>query len=275
MEVFERGADAPSPLNGRLTWARRIEKALSEDGFELHAQPILSLGDDPVPRYELLVRMRGEDGDLIPPAAFLGVAERFELIQSIDRWVVGQAISLLAGRQRAGDPVRLEVNLSAKSVTDPYMPDFIEDCLRAARVDPRGPDLRGDRDGGDRRTSTARALFADRLREVGCGFALDDFGAGFASFYYLKHLDFDLLKIDGEFIRGLPESRHQPAGGALAGGPRPGPRQAHGGRVRRATSRRSTSCAKLGVDYAQGFHVGPSRRPPPRRGAAVSPDTEP
>ena len=254
VEVFERDAGTPSPLNGRLTWARRIEQALTDDGFELHAQPILSLGDDTVPRHELLVRMRGEDGDLIPPAAFLGVAERFELIQSIDRWVVRQAISLLAARQQAGDPVRLEVNLSAKSVTDASMPDYIEDCLRAARVDPRGLIFEVTETAAIVNVDRAR-LFADRLTEVGCGFALDDFGAGFASFYYLKHLDFDLLKIDGEFIRGLPDSHtNQLVVRSLVD-----LAQGLGKHTVAEFVGDEKTLALLrnfGVDYAQGFHVG-------------------
>lgn len=254
VEVFDHDASAPSPLNGRLTWARRIEQALTEDGFELHAQPILSLRDDPVERHELLVRMRGENGDLIPPAAFLGVAERFELIQSIDRWVADQAISLLAARQRAGEPVCLEVNLSAKSVTDPDLPDFIEDRLRAAQVDASGLIFEVTETAAIVNVDRAR-LFADRLGEVGCGFALDDFGAGFASFYYLKHLDFDLLKIDGEFIRDLPHSRtNQLVVRSLV-------------ELAQGLDKHTVAefvgdeptlelLRSFGVDYAQGFHVG-------------------
>ncbi len=254
VECFEREESARSPLHGRLTWARRIEQALTEDGFELHAQPILSLGDDPTPRHELLVRMTGENGDLIPPAAFLGVAERFELIQSIDRWVVGQAIDLLAARQRVGDPVRLEINLSAKSVTDPDLPDFIEDRLRVAQVDPRGLIFEVTETAAIVNVDRAQ-LFAERLGEVGCGFALDDFGAGFASFYYLKHLDFDLLKIDGEFIRGLPDSRtNQLVVRSLVD-------LAQGlGKDTVAEFVGDEQTLELlrsfGVDYAQGFHVG-------------------
>ena len=254
VEVFERDESAQSPLHGRLTWARRIEHALTDGGFELHAQPILSLRDDPVPRHELLVRMAGENGDLIPPAAFLGVAERFELIQAIDRWVVSQAIELLADRQRAGSPVRLEVNLSAKSVTDPDLPDLIEDRLRTAQVDPRGLIFEVTETAAIVNVDRAQ-LFAERLGELGCGFALDDFGAGFASFYYLKHLDFDLLKIDGEFIRGLPDSRtNQLVVRSLVDLARGLDKDTVAEFV--GDERTLELLRSLGLDYAQGFHVG-------------------
>ena len=269
VECFEREETARSPLHGRLTWARRIEQALTEDGFELYAQPILSLRDDPIPRHELLVRMTGENGDLIPPAAFLGVAERFELIQSIDRWVVGQAIDLLAARQRAGDPLRLEINLSAKSVTDPDLPDFIEDRLRTAQVDPRGLIFEVTETAAIVNVDRAQ-LFAERLGQLGCGFALDDFGAGFASFYYLKHLDFDLLKIDGEFIRGLPDSRTNQLVVRslvdLAQGLGKDTVAEFVGDERTLELLRS-----FGVDFAQGFHVG--RPVPIAEAGLVIPET--
>src|SRR5215211_578450 len=110
----------------RLTWIERISVALRENRFVLHAQPIVPLQADAGPaRHELLVRMRGQDGDPILPGTFLYIAERADLVQEIDRWVVRRAIRLLAEQQHAGNDVSFEVNLSSKSITDPDMPELV------------------------------------------------------------------------------------------------------------------------------------------------------
>ena len=204
--LYDATEDREERMLSRMTWADRIRDALVDDSFVLHAQPIMSLGADPVPRSELLLRMLGEDGDVIPPASFLYIAERFDLIQAIDRWVLSRAIEILSEEQAAGREVVLCVNLSAKSVVDPALPAHIAGELKAHGADGRGLCFEV--------TETAAVVNIDRARhfasvvaELGCEFALDDFGAGFASFYYLKHLAFDLLKIDGEFVTDLTTSR--------------------------------------------------------------------
>jgi diguanylate cyclase (GGDEF)-like protein/PAS domain S-box-containing protein len=200
--LYDASEDRQERMLSRMTWADRIRDALAEDAFELHAQPVMSLRGDPTPRTELLLRMLGQDGDLIPPGSFLYCAERFDLVQEIDRWVVSRAVEILAEEQAAGREVVLCVNLSAKSVTDPALLDHISQELQAHRAAGRGLCFEV--------TETAAVVNVDRARqfaclvgELGCEFALDDFGAGFASFYYLKHLAFDLLKIDGEFVTDL------------------------------------------------------------------------
>ena len=136
--VYDATEDRQERMLARMTWADRIRDALATDGFVLHAQPILSLTGDPVPRSELLLRMLGEDGDLIPPGSFLYIAERFDLIQEIDRWVVSRAVEILAAEQAAGREIVLCVNLSAKSVTDPALPEHIAEQLAAHGADGRG-----------------------------------------------------------------------------------------------------------------------------------------
>jgi len=153
----------------------------------------------------LLLRLIGEDGDLIPPGVFLYIAERFGLAPDLDRWVVHHAIDLLAEHQRAGSDLCLEVNVSAHSVIDNQLIDLITDRLAATNADPRGLCFELTETAAIINVDRARD-FARRLSNLGCEFALDDFGAGFASFYYLKHLQFDYLKIDGEFIKDLPSS---------------------------------------------------------------------
>jgi diguanylate cyclase (GGDEF)-like protein len=202
--------DAASNRQGRmqehLTWADRIRSALDNDRFVLHAQPIVSLSGDPTPRYELLIRMLGDDDELIAPGEFLELAERMELVQSIDRWVIARAVTTLAREKLAGREIMLAINLSAKSVIDPGMPAFIATQLADAGIDGRGLCIEMTETATVEHVDRAQR-FAHEMSELGCEFALDDFGAGFASFYHLKHLTFDHLKIDGEFIRDLPLSR--------------------------------------------------------------------
>lgn len=203
ISTYDTAEHRQTKMQARLSWADRIRDALKNDAFVLHAQPILALNGDQRPRQEL--RLLGEDGDLIPPGVFLYIAERFGLAPDLDRWVVRHAIDLLAEHQQAGSDLCLQVNLSAHSVTDNHLIELVTDRLAATRADPRGLCFE--------LTETAAIINVDRARDfarelssLGCEFALDDFGAGFASFYYLKHLQFDYLKIDGEFIKDLPSS---------------------------------------------------------------------
>jgi diguanylate cyclase (GGDEF)-like protein/PAS domain S-box-containing protein len=192
-------------MEDRLTWTERIRKALDEDLFVLYCQPILDLRSNEISQYELLLRMPGTSGELLLPASFLYTAERFDLIRGIDRWVMSRAIQLIADERRAGRDLRLEVNVSGRSVADPELPGFIVEQLEAASVDPAQLILEVTETAAIGNMDEARRFVA-RLTDIGCCFALDDFGAGFGSFYYLKYLSLDYLKIDGEFIRNLPAS---------------------------------------------------------------------
>ena len=127
------------------------------------------------------------------------------MVQELDRWVVGQALEILAERERAGDPVSLHVNLSGASLTDISVLEFIERRLDEGDADPSRCTFEI--------TQTARvedydtaAGFADRLTEFGCEVAIDDYGAGFGPFHYLKQFPFDVIKIDGAFIRDMPRN---------------------------------------------------------------------
>jgi len=241
----------------RLDWVQRIRRALAEDRFVLYGQPILSLSGDKRPREELLLRMLDDSGDLIPPASFLAVAERFDLIQEIDRWVVRKAIGMLATLERAGVNAALEVNLSAKSVTDADLPAMIESELAVAKVNPAGLVLEMTETAAIVNVEQAKR-FAVSMRELGCEFALDDFGAGFASFYYLKHLAFDYLKIDGEFIADLRESEtNQLLVRALVDIARGLGKQTIAEYVGDAET--LELLRDMRVDYAQGFHVARPR----------------
>jgi diguanylate cyclase (GGDEF)-like protein/PAS domain S-box-containing protein len=241
----------------RLTWVDRIDRALRDDGFLLEAQPIRDLAGRRISQYELLIRMRGHDGDVIPPAAFLYVAERFGMVGGIDAWVARQAIDLIAEHARSGNELRLEVNLSARSLGDPDLLAAIEERLAATGIDPGLLIFEITETAAVSSFPQARA-FADRLRELGCGFALDDFGAGFGSFYYLKHLPFDYLKIDGEFVANcVRNATDRLVIGAVVDIARGMGKKTIAEFVTDAATERLLE--RLGVDHAQGAHVGAPR----------------
>jgi len=204
--AIAEGGVADGPLGARISWADLIRDALAEDRFVLHAQPIVDVGSGRIGQYELLLRMVDRDGELVAPGAFLSVAERFDLIGEIDRWVVRRAIAMLAEATAAGHDITVEVNLSGRSTGDPELLALIERELRDSGVDPSRLIFEITETTAVANIPAAQH-FSARLADLGCRFALDDFGAGFGSFYYLKHLPFDYLKIDGEFVRQCAENR--------------------------------------------------------------------
>ncbi len=188
----------------RFTWGERIRRALQDHQFVLYLQPIIPLQAGPDLHYEALLRLIGDD-QVWEPATFLNHAERLGLMNDIDRYVVDHAAELLAALPADQHP-RLEVNLSAASLADPDLADWVDDALRRHAIDPARLIFEI-----TETMAIANIALADtsirRLRAQGCGFALDDFGVGLSSFYYLRELPFDILKIDGTFIQDLPASR--------------------------------------------------------------------
>ncbi|WP_354699128.1 EAL domain-containing protein [Paraconexibacter sp. AEG42_29] len=200
--VYERTANRQAQITVRENWNQRLSTAVDESTFVLHAQPIVSLSAPTPPTFELLLRLPDGHGDLIPPGTFLYNAERFGLMTRIDQWVITQAVGLLADSHAAGVDLALSVNVSGKTITDPSLSAFVAGLLEQYTITPGRLIIEITETAAITNIERARALARD-LRTLGCQIALDDFGAGFASFYYLKHLDFDYLKIDGEFIRHL------------------------------------------------------------------------
>jgi diguanylate cyclase (GGDEF)-like protein len=238
----------------RYTWLQRIREGLDSDRFELHAQPILHLASATITQYELLVRMRGDTGELIPPGAFIDIAERSGAIRDIDLWVVRSACRLIRQEHAHGRISRMEINVSGVSVSDPEFVSLIEPELAA--LGDLAPQLVFELTETAAVTNLAHArAFADGIRPFGCGLALDDFGVGFGSFYYLKHLPCDYLKIDGEFIRTLSQSpTDQVFVRAMV-------------ELARGLGKRTIAefvedqptlelIRDLGVDFAQGYHIG-------------------
>jgi EAL domain-containing protein (putative c-di-GMP-specific phosphodiesterase class I) len=246
--------DHAGRLTDSVTWAEAIRTALATDAFVLYQQPILDLRTNEIARHELLLRMVDAQGQHIEPAVFLYIAERFGLVQEIDAWVVRHGIALIAAQARCGRRLALEINLSGLSLTSPAVLEAIEHELAETGIDPSCLTFEITETAAIVNIQKARA-FAERIAELGCGFALDDFGAGFGSFYYLKHLPFDLLKIDGEFIRNLTDSvKDQAVVKSLARITTELGKQTVAEFVEDAETLELVR--RYGVDFAQGFHIG-------------------
>jgi diguanylate cyclase (GGDEF)-like protein/PAS domain S-box-containing protein len=198
------GARQPR-IRAQMTWLQRLDRALAEERLVLHAQPIVHLRTRATVRHEILLRMVGDDGELILPQTFLPAAERFGTITAIDRWVMIEAIRAMGRVAAAGGRLPLSVNVSARSAGDAELLEAIGSELTAAGVDPADLVVELTETAAVSDIPRARA-FAEAVRALGCGFALDDFGAGFGSFSYLKHLPFDVLKIDGEFVANAEDN---------------------------------------------------------------------
>jgi PAS domain S-box-containing protein len=183
-----------------------IKHALRHDGFTLHCQPVLDLREGHIAQHELLLRMIGRDGDLVLPQAFLGTARRAGLTTAIDQWVVRRAIRTIGEQAQVGRDVALEVNLSSEALHDVALLPTIERELAGTAIDPGKLVLEVTEEIAIADPEGARSL-AKHLRAVGCGFALDDFGTSFGSFRFLKDMPVDYLKIDGDLIVSLAESR--------------------------------------------------------------------
>jgi diguanylate cyclase (GGDEF)-like protein/PAS domain S-box-containing protein len=187
------------PRSGaRLQWKSRIENALENDTFVLHLQPILDLHTGRAHSAEVLLRLDDAD-ELVLPARFLHIAQRTGLMPALDTWVVRHSIAMLARLRSQVPDFQLAVNLSGHSIGDPDIERAIVEALREHQVDPGALLLEITETAAVADVQLARE-FAERMTTLGCKFALDDFGAGFGSFFYLKHLLFDYVKIDGEFV---------------------------------------------------------------------------
>ncbi len=189
-------------LVARDSWFSRLRRAIDDRRLELFAQPIVPISGGGRLHYELLLRLRDDGGELVPPGAFMFDAERFELVGEIDRWVLGQAVQILHRHQLAGQRLSICVNLSGHTMNDLSLADDLAALMESHPVPAGSLVVEVTETAAIVNIDRAREL-AQQLRRLGCRFALDDFGAGFASFYYLKHLEFDYLKIDGEFITRL------------------------------------------------------------------------
>lgn len=190
--------------HGEMQWASRIEQALDENRFELHAQKIAAVGGGEVGLHaEVLLRMRDVDGNLVMPGAFLPAAERFHLASRVDRWVLKHVIECLAVPGVIGSVSSLNVNLSGQSIGDRAFHRQALDLLEAAGESICSRLCLEITETAAVTNMADAAIFIKHVRALGIQVALDDFGAGASSFGYLKSLPVDFIKIDGQFIRDL------------------------------------------------------------------------
>jgi len=246
-----------------MRWVTRVAEAIASDRLVLYCQDIVPVVRDETAgrHFEVLVRMLDEQGAIIPPERFLPAAERYNLIASLDRWVVSHSFAWYAEVRAAGtaEPaVTMGINLSGASITDAGFLDYIKDELRHYAVPPAAICFELTETAAIANLDAAAEFFR-QLRGMGCRFALDDFGSGLSSFSYLKHLPVDYLKIDGSFVRNMDTdsvdcamvSSIQQLGRAI--GVKTIAEFVENEHIRQ-------KLAEIGVDYAQGYGIA---RPQP------------
>lgn len=213
VHVYSARDEVSARQRGDIHWLRQLQVSLRENRFELHAQPVISTAGRVTrgPALEVLLRMIDEDGKLVQPRQFIPAAERYQLMASIDRWVVQATLSAIAhGAIRLPDERSCSINLSAQALAEDGFLDFVVECLDHSQVPPHRICFEVSETAVMERFDQARRFVAV-LHGIGCQFGLDDFGSGLGSFTTLRDLSIDYLKIDGTYTRDLrPETlNHQ------------------------------------------------------------------
>jgi len=237
-----------------MGWSHRIKQALEHNKFLLAAQPVVDTRTRNIVAYEILIRMRDEDGTLIMPGGFLSAAERFGLATDIDVWVIEHAVRHLAHRHQRGEAVSYAINLSGHSLTAPKVAEIIPKVLTETGLAPSALTFEVTETAAIADMSLA-AAFLSKLRTLGCRTALDDFGVGMSSFAYLRDLPVDAVKIDGRFVKKIVGS---PIDEAMVRAMND---------IAHALDKKTIAefveneaiyqrLIELGVDYGQGYHLG-------------------
>lgn len=257
--LFSNNDRTREQMHNRVYWKEQIEQALREDRFLLYFQPVLNIRTNTIGHYEVLLRMRDHRGRIISPGQFIPIAEQSGLIHSIDHLVIHKAIEEQVRLDARGYRLTLSINLSGRVVDDPELLPLLTELLRASAIDPSSLMFEVTETAAVVDVAAAENLMQE-IKALGCHFAVDDFGVGFSSFFYLKRLPVDYVKIDGMFIRQLATS-HQDrvfvkALSDIAKG--------LGKKVVAEFVENEEILAllrKYDVDYAQGYYIG---RPAPQ-----------
>lgn len=262
IHVFQPGDTAIAEHHGEMQWITRIHQAFDEDRFCLWHQTIQPLNSQtPEPPFsELFIRLIDEDGEVITPGSFVPAAERYGLIDSIDRWVVRNALNLLLNYSHPlmSNQARFAINISGKSLGADGFLDYIIDEFDRTGVSPERVLFEITETSAIANLPNAMR-FISVLKEIGCLFVLDDFGQGLSSFGYLKNLPLDYLKIDGEFVREMVDD---PIQAALVNSIREIGEVMGLRTIAESVEDEATldALSEIGVDYAQGYYLA---RPQP------------
>lgn len=252
--LFNEAAMAQERMNSQLAWRDRLVEAIEHDLFTLAFQPIVNVATGRVHHYEVLVRMREPGGTLFPPGKFIPTAEQFGLIHQVDRIIVTKAIRYLAEHRDLNPEAGFSINLSGMSVGNEEMFQLIQREIRESGVAPDRFSFEVTETAACEKLNDAIEFIA-KVRQLGCHISLDDFGVGFSSFSYLKHLRVDTLKIDGSFIREIHQNNaDQLFVKALVD-------VARGMGIRTIAEFVENEqvfnlVKRLGVDYVQGYYLG-------------------
>ena len=202
VHIFNREDAEVIILRSAVYWVPRIRDALANNKFRLLFQPVINLSTGTTQHYEALIRMTGDKDELITPDKFIPIAERMGLIHDIDLWVVKHAIDVLHQLPAHQSNLSLNINLSSHAFQDPALLPLVRDRLASTGIAANRITFEITETAAVANFEQTREMVC-QLRELGCSFALDDFGAGFSSFNYLKQFPVDYLKIDGSFITNL------------------------------------------------------------------------
>jgi PAS domain S-box-containing protein len=258
----------PSAEERQETCRARVRAAVARNQFTLFVQPMRDLKLNRITRHEILLRILDDAGNAVPPSTFLDLAERVDEILPVDKWVIDHAMRLIG---RGPQTSHYQINVSGRSLADPRLLDHVRQAVRHNGVKPEGVTFEITETALIGNLTQARR-FTDGVQELGCQLALDDFGAGYNSYTYLKYLPIDLVKIDGDFIHNLPKS---PADQAIV---RSLVQVCRDLGIRTAAEyvqddATVTLLGQYGVDFAQGFHIGEPK--PVGSAAAKSTEVQP
>ncbi len=257
VEVYQEADESIVRRFADINLIGDLRAAIADDRFELNAQRIVPLGGRAGPlHFEILLRMVDASGEIVGPDHFLSAAQRYQLMPSIDRWVIGRAIEMLkphAALLRTSSTV-FTINFSGQSLQEADFTDYVAQMVESSGLDPAALCFELTESAAIGNLTRAEALMR-RLRDLGCNIALDDFGTGLSSLAYLRTLPIGMLKIDGSFVRDvLKDPRTESMVQAIA-------------QLARAMSLTTvaeyveteeirTRITALGVDYGQGFAIG-------------------
>jgi len=189
-----------------MGWVTRVRDAIDNDRFKLLYQPILSVASGDIHGYEVLLRLPTDEGPSIKPSGFIPAAERFGLMHNLDRWTVRRAMEFLAELHAESIETQFSINLSGRAVDDSELLNMVKSILNDSGLNPASLTFEITETAAIANLQAARK-FIGGLKDLGCRMALDDFGSGFCSFTYLKHLPVDSLKIDGSFVQTLATTK--------------------------------------------------------------------